>query len=200
MAGEGRASTSAAADLAGGGQAGSAGVSKADLDALLRARIRDISDYPQPGVLFKDITPLLADGEAFLALVAALAAGNEGVDKVVGIEARGFILAAPVACALRAGFVPVRKAGKLPAQTYAESYELEYGTATVEVHVDAFAPGDRVLIIDDVLATGGTARAAAELVTRSGATVQEIAVLLELGFLAGREKLRGLPVRSLLAA
>jgi adenine phosphoribosyltransferase len=198
VAGEERAS--AAADLAAGHGAGSLGINTADLDTLLRSKIRDIPDYPQPGVLFKDITPLLADGEALIALVAALAAGNEGVDKVVGIEARGFILAAPVACALRAGFVPVRKAGKLPAQTYAESYELEYGTATVEVHVDAFAPGDRVLIVDDVLATGGTARAAADLVARSGATVQEIAVLLELGFLAGREKLRGLPVRSLLAA
>lgn len=170
----------------------------AELDSVLRSRIRDITDYPQPGILFKDITPLLADGEAFAALVTALAAGNEGVDKVVGIEARGFILAAPVAWALRAGFVPVRKAGKLPAQTLAESYELEYGTATVEVHADAFAPGDRVLIVDDVLATGGTARAAAELVKRSGATVHQIVVLLELEFLAGREKLRGLPVRSLL--
>ncbi len=185
--------------MPGEGPAFAAPAGVADVQSFLRSKIRDIADYPQPGVLFKDITPLLADGEAFATLIAALAAGNEGVDKVVGIEARGFILAAPVACALCAGFVPVRKAGKLPAETYAESYELEYGTATVEVHTDAFAPGDRVLIIDDVLATGGTARAAADLVTRSGATVQEIAVLLELGFLAGREKLRGLQVRSLLA-
>jgi adenine phosphoribosyltransferase len=181
------------------GPAFAAPAAAADLENFLRSKIRDIADYPHPGILFKDITPLLADADAFVALVAALAAGNEGVDKVVGIEARGFILAAPVACVLRAGFVPVRKAGKLPATTYAESYELEYGTATVEVHADAFEPGDRVLIVDDVLATGGTARAAAELVTRGGATVQEIAVLLELEFLAGREKLRGLPVRSLLA-
>jgi adenine phosphoribosyltransferase len=171
-----------------------------DLDALLRSKIRDVPDYPRPGILFKDITPLLADSAAFDATVAALAAGNEGVDKVVGIEARGFILAAPVALALHAGFVPVRKAGKLPAQTYAETYELEYGTATVEVHTDALAAGDRVLIVDDVLATGGTAAAAAELVGRSGATVAEIAVLLELGFLAGRDKLPGLQVRALLAA
>jgi adenine phosphoribosyltransferase len=178
----------------------SAAVGTTDLAALLRSRIRDVPDYPRPGVLFKDITPLLADRDAFSAVVAALAAGNEGVDKVAGIEARGFIFAAPVALALHAGFVPVRKAGKLPAATYARSYELEYGTATVEVHADAFAAGDRVLIIDDVLATGGTAAAAADLVSRSGATVAEIAVLLELGVLAGRNKLRGLPVRALLAA
>jgi adenine phosphoribosyltransferase len=170
-----------------------------DLDTLLRSKIRDVPDYPQPGVLFKDITPLLADAAAFAAAVAAMAAGNEGVDKVAGIEARGFILAAPVAYLLGAGFVPVRKAGKLPAPTYAQSYQLEYGTATVEVHADAFEAGDRVLIVDDVLATGGTAAAAAELVSRSGAVVAEIAVLLELGFLAGREKLAGLPVRALLA-
>jgi adenine phosphoribosyltransferase len=120
------------------------------------------------------------------------------VDKIAGIEARGFILAAPVALELTAGFVPVRKQGKLPAKTYAESYSLEYGTATLEVHTDAFAPGDRVLIVDDVLATGGTAAATADLVKRSGATVAGIVVLLELGFLAGREKLPGLAVRSLL--
>ena len=155
-------------------------------------------DYPQPGIVFKDITPLLADGSAFAAVVAALAAGNDGVTKVVWIEARGFILAAPVACALGAGFVPVRKQGKLPAQTYAQSYDLEYGTATLEVHTDAFAADDRVLIVDDVLATGGTAAATAELVSRTGASVAGIAVLLELVFLAGREKLAGLQVRSLL--
>jgi len=157
-----------------------------------------VLDYPQPGIVFKDITPLLADGSAFAAVVAALAAGNDGVTKVVGIEARGFILAAPVACALGAGFVPVRKQGKLPAQTYAQSYDLEYGTATLEVHTDAFAADDRVLIVDDVLATGGTAAATAELVSRTGASVAGIAVLLELVFLAGREKLAGLQVRSLL--
>jgi adenine phosphoribosyltransferase len=176
-----------------------AGVGATDTVALVRARIRDIPDYPQPGVLFKDITPLLADGTAFAAVVAELAAGHQGVDKVAGIEARGFILAAPVACVLSAGFVPVRKQGKLPAQTYAESYALEYGTATLEVHTDAFAPGDRVLIVDDVLATGGTAAATAQLVQRSGATVAGIVVLLELEFLAGRAKLAGLPVSSLLA-
>ena len=121
------------------------------------------------------------------------------IDKVVGIEARGFILAAPVACCLRAGFVPVRKQGKLPAETLAESYQLEYGTATVEVHVDAFQPGDRVLIVDDVLATGGTAAASVSLVRRSGAEVVAVSVLLELGFLGGRARLPDVEVRSLLA-
>jgi adenine phosphoribosyltransferase len=176
------------------------------ISELITARIRDIPDYPQPGVVFKDITPLLADGAAFAAVIAALAAGHTGpdaagrtgIDKVAGIEARGFILAAPVACALGAGFVPVRKQGKLPGPTHAQSYQLEYGTATIEVHVDAFEPGDRVLIIDDVLATGGTAAATAQLVRRCGAQVAEVAVLLELGFLNGREKLADLEVRSLL--
>ena len=171
----------------------------ADISELVRAKIRDIPDYPQPGIVFKDITPLLADGPAFAAVIAALAAGNDNVTKVVGIEARGFILAAPVAAALCAGFVPVRKLGKLPAQTFAESYDLEYGSATLEVHTDAFAPGDRVLIVDDVLATGGTAAATADLVRRAGAELTGIAVLLELGFLDGRAKLPGLKVRSLLA-
>jgi adenine phosphoribosyltransferase len=171
----------------------------AKLTEFLLARIRDVPDYPQPGIVFKDITPLLADGAAFAAVVAQLAVGHEGVDKVAGIEARGFILAAPVAWSLGAGFVPVRKHGKLPFETYAQSYALEYGSATIEIHTDAFAPGDRVLIVDDVLATGGTAAATAALVRRSGATVVGINVLLELGFLAGRERLAGLQVRSLLA-
>jgi len=168
------------------------------LDELLRTKIRDVPDYPQPGIVFKDITPLLADGPAFCAVISALAAGREGVTKVAGIEARGFILAAPVACVLGAGFVPVRKHGKLPSQTHAESYELEYGAATIEVHTDAFAVDDRVLIVDDVLATGGTAAATVELVRRTGAEVEGVTVLLELGFLAGRAKLPGLDVRSLL--
>jgi adenine phosphoribosyltransferase len=167
--------------------------------ALIEAWIRDVPDYPQPGIVFKDITPLLADGPAFASVVTAMAAGNEGVTRVAGIEARGFILAAPVAYVLGAGFVPVRKQGKLPAATYAESYELEYGQATLEVHADAFDASDRVLIVDDVLATGGTAAATAELIRRTGATVAGIVVLLELGFLSGRAKLPGLDVRSLLA-
>jgi adenine phosphoribosyltransferase len=186
-----------------------------DLTELISARVRDIPDYPQPGIVFKDITPLLADGSAFATVVGAISAragvggGSSGggseprgwgrIDKVVGIEARGFILAAPVATCLTAGFVPVRKQGKLPAATYAESYELEYGTATIEVHTDAFLPGDRVLVVDDVLATGGTAAATARLVRRSGAEVVAVAVLLELGFLHGRQKLPGVEVHSLLA-
>jgi adenine phosphoribosyltransferase len=170
----------------------------ADITELLRARIRDVADYPQPGIVFKDITPLLADGPAFAAVVAELGAGYQDVHKVAGIEARGFILAAPVALELKAGFVPVRKQGKLPAATYFQSYDLEYGSATLEVHTDAFTPGEQVLIVDDVLATGGTAAATAELVRRCGATVAGIVVLLELGFLNGRAKLGDLPVRSLL--
>jgi adenine phosphoribosyltransferase len=168
----------------------------AELAKLVSSVVRDVPDYPQPGVVFKDITPLLADGPLFAQVVAVLAAGHGRVDKVVGIEARGFILAAPVACALGAGFVPVRKQGKLPAATYGQTYQLEYGTATVEVHTDAFQAGDRVLIVDDVLATGGTAAATAELVRRAGAQVEAISVLLELGFLGGRESLGDLPLRA----
>jgi adenine phosphoribosyltransferase len=168
------------------------------LSDLITARIRDIRDYPQPGVVFKDITPLLADGAAFREVVDGLAATYGDVDKVAGIEARGFILAAPVACRLGAGFVPVRKKGKLPAATFSEDYKLEYGTATIEVHQDAFDPADRVLIVDDVLATGGTAAATADLVRRAGGTVVGIAVLIELSFLSGRTKLPGLPVTALL--
>jgi adenine phosphoribosyltransferase len=167
--------------------------------AMLLERIRDVPDYPQPGIVFKDITPLLADGPAFAAVVRAMADGYEGVTKVAGIEARGFILAAPVAYVLGAGFVPVRKQGKLPSETHAQSYELEYGEATLEVHIDDLGPGDRVLIVDDVLATGGTAAATAELVRRTGADVAGIVVLLEIGFLAGRAKLADLDVRALLA-
>ncbi|MBV9449150.1 MAG: adenine phosphoribosyltransferase [Streptosporangiaceae bacterium] len=168
------------------------------LAELITTRIRDIPDYPQPGVIFKDITPLLADGKAFSDVVDALAALYGTPDKVVGIEARGFILAAPVATHLGAGFVPVRKKGKLPGPTFSEEYELEYGTATIEVHRDAFEPADRVLIIDDVLATGGTALATANLVRRTGATVAGIAVLIELSFLHGRAKLTDLPLTALL--
>ena len=168
------------------------------LDGLITSRIRDVPDYPRPGILFKDITPLLADPAAFGAVVDALGGGFGRIDKVTGIEARGFILAAPVACRLRAGFVPVRKQGKLPSATYAQSYALEYGTATIEVHTDAFAPGERVLIVDDVLATGGTARATASLIKQTGAHVVGVAVLMELSFLNGRSALSGLDVRALL--
>ena len=169
-----------------------------DIAELITEHVRDVPDYPQAGVLFKDITPLLAEPTAFSAVVDALGTAFGPVDKVVGIEARGFILAAPVALRLGAGFVPVRKKGKLPAATFEESYQLEYGSATIEVHQDAFGPGDRVLIVDDVLATGGTARATASLVARTGAELAGIAVLMELSFLNGRQALSGLDVRSLL--
>jgi adenine phosphoribosyltransferase len=169
-----------------------------DIAELIKSRVRDIADYPQPGVMFKDITPLLADPAALAAVVSALASGHEGVDKVAGIEARGFILAAPVALQLRAGFVPVRKQGKLPGPTYAQSYDLEYGSATIEVHQDAFTPGERVLIVDDVLATGGTGSATAELVRNAGAEVAGIAVIMELSFLNGRSRLPDAVIRSLL--
>jgi adenine phosphoribosyltransferase len=170
----------------------------AALADLIKAKVRDVADYPQPGVVFKDITPLLADGQALAAVVDALAAGHGPVDKVAGIEARGFILAASVACQLGSGFVPVRKQGRLPGPTYARSYELEYGTATIEVHQDAFTPGERVLIVDDVLATGGTAEATADLVRQAGAEVAGIAVILELSFLGGRSRLPSGNLRSLL--
>jgi adenine phosphoribosyltransferase len=169
-----------------------------ELTQLITTLVRDIPDYPQRGVVFKDITPLLGDGPAFSAVIDALAAVYGPVDKVVGIEARGFILAAPVACRLGAGFVPIRKKGKLPGTTFAQDYDLEYGTATIEVLTDAFEPTDRVLVIDDVLATGGTARASADLVQRTGAQVAGFAVLLELSFLNGRAKLPDLAVSALL--
>jgi adenine phosphoribosyltransferase len=183
-------------------------VTTADPTALAVARaamarlVVDVPDFPEPGVVFKDITPLLADHDAFTATVAALAApGRDGdvvvVDKVVGMEARGFILAAPVALALGAGFVPVRKAGKLPRETHAVSYALEYGEATLELHRDAIAPGDRVLLVDDVLATGGTAAATRRLVEECGGTVTALAVLLELGFLDGRAAVDELPLTAL---
>jgi adenine phosphoribosyltransferase len=169
--------------------------------AAMERLVVDVPDFPEPGVVFKDITPLLADHDAFTATVAALAApGRDGdgvvVDKVVGMEARGFILAAPVALALGAGFVPVRKAGKLPRPTHAVSYALEYGEATLELHRDSIAPGDRVLLVDDVLATGGTVAATRELVERCGGSVTGVAVLMELGFLPGRDALGGLPLTA----
>ena len=159
----------------------------------VRSLIRDVPDFPQEGITFKDITPLLADEVAFSSVIDMIVVhfGRGTVDKVVGIEARGFILASPVAYHFGAGFVPVRKAGKLPWETEAESYELEYGTETLEIHRDAFRPGERVLIVDDVLATGGTAQATAELVERLGGKVVGIACLVELSFLKGREKIEG---------
>jgi adenine phosphoribosyltransferase len=168
---------------------------------VVRARIRDVPDFPQPGVVFKDITPLLADEHAFAVCVEALAQpfADARVDKVLGIEARGFIVAAPVALRLGAGFVPVRKAGKLPWKVEKETYILEYGSDVLEVHSDALRPGERALIIDDVLATGGTASAAVRLVGRLGGEVVGFGCIIELGFLGGRAKLRDLDAVSLIA-
>jgi adenine phosphoribosyltransferase len=166
----------------------------------LRALVRDIPDHPQPGVVFKDITPLLADPDAFRAAIDGLAEpfARSAVSHVVGIEARGFIVAAPVAHQLAAGFVPVRKAGKLPWRTVTLAYALEYGTDTLELHVDALGPGDRVLIVDDVLATGGTAQATAQMVEGTGATVVGLGFLIELEFLGGRSRLVDHKITSLL--
>jgi adenine phosphoribosyltransferase len=170
----------------------------ADAD-WLKGRIRDVPDFPSPGIMFRDLTPLLADTEALRFTVDALADAFAGqrIDKVVGIEARGFILAAPVAYRLGAGFVPVRKAGKLPWHTESEAYTLEYGADRLELHADAVAAGDSVLVVDDVMATGGTARATVRLVERLGATVVGLGFAVELTFLAGREKLEGYDVVSL---
>jgi adenine phosphoribosyltransferase len=166
----------------------------------LKDLIRDVPDFPQPGVVFKDITPLLADPTALTECVEALAAafGMRRVDKVLGVEARGFIVAAPVALRLGAGFVPIRKAGKLPWEVQRETYSLEYGTDSLEVHKDALRPGERALIIDDVLATGGTASATARLVGRLGAETAGFGCIVELGFLGGRARLAGIDTVSLL--
>jgi len=161
--------------------------------------IRDVPDFPKPGVVFKDITPVLADAGAFSMLIDQLCAPYEtgSVTKVVGIEARGFILATPVAEQLGAGFVPIRKPGKLPADVIRETYELEYGTDALEMHKDALRSGDRVLIVDDVLATGGTAAAAIRLVERLDAEVIGVAVFIELAFLGGRASLNGADLHAL---
>ncbi|HYO31367.1 MAG TPA: adenine phosphoribosyltransferase [Nocardioidaceae bacterium] len=172
------------------------------VDAALDRLVRDVEDFPSPGVVFKDITPLLADPEGFATMVAALAdlarrMAPDGVDAVIGVEARGFILAAPVALALGSGFVPVRKVGKLPGQTYDVSYSLEYGEETLQIHQDALRAGQRVLIVDDVFATGGTVEATAELVRQCGAHICGAAVLLELAFLNGRGRLGGLELGAI---
>jgi adenine phosphoribosyltransferase len=167
--------------------------------AALRALIREIADYPEPGVTFKDITPILADARGLAGAVVGLSAPFHGqVDLVAGIEARGFILGAPVALALGAGFIPLRKMGKLPGPTVAVGYALEYGEATLEVHVDALAAGERVLIVDDVVATGGTARAAIDLVGRAGGSVVGLTALLEIARLGGRAQLSDIAVHTVL--
>jgi adenine phosphoribosyltransferase len=165
----------------------------------LKSHVRDIPDYPKPGIIFRDITPLLAAPDAFSATVDALGApfADEHIDKVCGIEARGFVFAAPVAYHHAAGFVPVRKPGKLPWDIEREEYELEYGSDLLEIHRDAVAPGERVLIVDDVIATGGTAAATARLVEKLGGEVVGFTFLIELAFLGGRSKIDGYRVESL---
>jgi adenine phosphoribosyltransferase len=166
----------------------------------LEDHIRDIPDFPQQGVLFKDITPLLQDAAAFHAALDRLAAhyADAHIQTVVGVESRGFILGAPLAYLLNCGFVPVRKFGKLPSQTVSVEYALEYGTNVVEMHVDAIKPGERVLIVDDLLATGGTVAAAIELVERLGGSIAGVAFLVELTFLKGRQHLQGYDVFGLI--
>jgi adenine phosphoribosyltransferase len=168
--------------------------------AQVKALVRDVPDFPQEGIVFKDITPLLADELAFSTVIDLIVVhfGRGNVDKVVGIEARGFILASPVAYHFGAGFVPVRKKDKLPYETESAEYSLEYGTATLEIHKDAVAPGERVLVVDDVLATGGTAKATADLVERIGGKVIGLAFLIELGFLKGRDRLQSYDLFTLL--
>jgi len=174
------------------------------LEETLARLVADVPDFPEAGVVFKDITPLLADHDGFTQVVDALAdpgrdeTGATAVTKVLGMESRGFILGAPVALALGVGFVPVRKAGKLPRETYAVSYDLEYGSATLEIHTDAVGPGERVLLVDDVLATGGTLAATRKLVEQCGGIVAGVSVLMELGFLHGRDVLGALPLQTLL--
>jgi adenine phosphoribosyltransferase len=164
---------------------------------LIASRLRDIPDFPVPGVVFKDITPLLADGEVFGTVVRDIADRRRGsIDLVVGIEARGFIFGAAVAHELGIGFVPVRKAGKLPGRTRSVSYDLEYGSASIEIHEDSFVGGERVLLVDDVLATGGTAAAAWDLLEGAGALVAGFEALVELDFLHGRERLAGRDVHT----
>jgi adenine phosphoribosyltransferase len=166
----------------------------------LRAKIRDIKDFPTEGILFRDITTLLKDGSAWASVVEHLTATYTaaGVDLVVGVESRGFIFGGALAHQLRAGFVPVRKRGKLPAPTIEEEYALEYGRDVLAVHEDAIRPGQRVLAVDDLLATGGTMAATLTLVERLGGVIVGVAFLIELGFLRGRERLRGYPLESLI--
>jgi adenine phosphoribosyltransferase len=167
---------------------------------LLRKAVRDVPDFPKPGILFKDITPMLGDGAMLRMIIDGFIEATRplNVTKVVGIESRGFIFGTPLAAALGVGFVPVRKKGKLPWECESISYALEYGEATVEIHRDAVQPGERVVLIDDLLATGGTAAAAVALVQKLGGIVAEAQFLIELSFLSGRKLVQGTPVRSFL--
>ncbi|MEV8506031.1 adenine phosphoribosyltransferase [Actinoplanes sp. NPDC051475] len=176
------------------------GDSGPEVAALVAAQVLDVPDFPKPGIVFKDLTPLFADGRAFREVVDGIVAhyGADSFDVVAGIEARGFVLAAAIAYATGTGVVPIRKAGKLPRDTFSASYALEYGEATLEVHRDAFGAGQRVLVVDDVLATGGTAGAALDLVERAGGTISGFTVVMELGFLEGRKRLMSRTVHALL--
>jgi adenine phosphoribosyltransferase len=178
-------------------------VADGDSGSVVAGRIAaltiDVPDFPQPGIVFKDLTPLFSDGPGFAATIDVIRDRYvDGFDIVAGIEARGFMIGAAVAYASGVGFVPIRKAGKLPREAFSETYALEYGQATIEVHTDAFTPGQRVLLIDDVLATGGTAEAAWNLIERAGAVVTGFTVLMELGFLEGRKRLGTREVHALL--
>jgi adenine phosphoribosyltransferase len=168
--------------------------------AEINSVIRNVPDFPKPGIQFKDITPVLADARLFSGAVDLLIQDFKpgSIDAIVGIDARGFIFAAAAAIKLQAGFVPVRKKGKLPYTTHEESYDLEYGSNTVAIHTDALHPGARILLVDDLLATGGTASAAINLVKKTGAQILQVSFLIELAFLNGRQKLLGLPVKSLI--
>ncbi|HEX5132658.1 MAG TPA: adenine phosphoribosyltransferase [Candidatus Krumholzibacteria bacterium] len=165
----------------------------------IRSAIRDVPDFPKPGIMFKDITPVLNDPALFARVIDQFVEryAPMGIARVAAMESRGFIFGAPLAARIGAGFVPLRKFGKLPHTTVAETFNLEYGTETLEIHTDAIQPGERVLVIDDLLATGGTAEAAVKLVNRAGGAVVEMAFLVELKFLAGRVRLGGIPVYSM---
>jgi adenine phosphoribosyltransferase len=171
----------------------------APTDAL-RAAVRDVADFPRPGILFKDITPILGDGTLLRTAIDCLVAdcADQGIQKIVGIDARGFLFGATVADRLGLGFVPIRKRGKLPWKTATLAYKLEYGEAEMEVHIDAFEPGERVSLIDDLLATGGTASAAANLIAKAGGNVVQAQFLIELGFLEGRAAIAPVPAKSIL--